>query len=69
MPRLKVLLNEAGEVVGTAPAVVTSSGENGPQDVSFVARPGQRVVEVTVDAGTAALDPEGLHQAIQEMDI
>jgi len=69
MPRLKVLLSEAGEIVGTAPAVVTSSGESAPRDVSFVARPGQRVVEVTVDASIAALDPEGLHQAIQEMTL
>jgi hypothetical protein len=69
MPVLKVLLDENGKVVGTAQASAAGSGPNGPEQASPVARPGQRLVEITVDDKTAALDPVRLHNAIQEMNL
>ena len=68
MPVLKVLLDANGKVVGTAQAAAAGSGPNSPQHATPVARPGQRLVEVTVDDKTAALDPQGLHNAIQRMN-
>lgn len=65
MPILKVLVNEKGDVVGTARPDVVGSGTAAPQHVTLVARPGQRLVEVNVDDKDASLEPAALHAAIK----
>jgi hypothetical protein len=65
MPLLKVLLNEKGEVVGTARSDAAASGKGAPHRVTLVARAGQRLVEVKVADETAALDAAALHAAIK----
>lgn len=77
MPILKVLINEKGEVVGTAQTDIGSSAigavrsnvggsdTGAPQTVTLVARQGQRVVEINVDDKTVALEPEALHAAVK----
>lgn len=65
MPILKVLINEKGDVVGTARPGVVGSGAAGPQHVTLVARPGQRLVEINVDDADASLEPAALHAAIK----
>jgi len=69
MPVLKVLLDENGEIVGTAHVAAAGSGARGPDHVVLVARPGQRVVEITIDDKTAALDAENLHQEIKALHV
>lgn len=76
MPILKVLINEKGEVVGTArpdagSAVATArpdvggQGAGAPQSVTLVARQGQRVIELNIDDKMASLEPEALHAAVK----
>jgi hypothetical protein len=65
MPILKVLIDEQDEVIGTAQADAGASGPGAPAGVSLIARPGQRVIEVTVDEAVARLDPERLHARIK----
>jgi hypothetical protein len=65
MPVLKVLLNEEGDVIGSAHANSPSQGSYGPQFATMVARPNQRIVEITVDDAVANLDPETLHKTIK----
>ena len=69
MPALKVLLNENGDIVGTAHAAAPASGKSGPDHVTIVGRPSQRLVEITVDDKTAALDAEELHREIKAMRL
>ena len=65
MPILKILINQKGEVVGTARPNIAGSGAAAPQSVTLVARPGQRLIEVNVDDNVASLDPAALHKAIK----
>jgi hypothetical protein len=65
MPILQVLLNDAGEVIGTARPDANRSGQ-GPDRATIVARPGQRVVEVTVPDHVARMDPNALHATIRK---
>lgn len=65
MPILKVLLNQKGEVVGTADPAVAATGTAAPTSVTVVPRPGQRLIEVNVDESVAALDPAKLHVALK----
>jgi hypothetical protein len=65
MPILRVLVNDKGDVVGTARAEVTPSGSGAPTQAAMIARPGQHVVELDVDDATAALDPTSLHDAVR----
>jgi hypothetical protein len=66
MPVLQVLMDENGDVLGTArvdePAGVTPDA---PVRASMVAGAGQSVVEVTVDDEVAGYEPEALHRAIR----
>ena len=65
MPVIKVLLDENGEILGTAHMDAGSAGTGPPQVLTPVARPGQRVVEVTVDENVARLEPDALHAALK----
>jgi hypothetical protein len=65
MPILKVLIDEKDDVIGTAQADADARGPGAPAGVSLVARPGQRVIEVTVDERVARLDAENLHARIK----
>jgi hypothetical protein len=65
MPVLKILLNQDGEVIGSAQADAAAFGSGGPQFATMVAGEGQRIVEVTVDEADSNLDPEALHDAIK----
>jgi hypothetical protein len=63
---LKVLIDENGDVLGTAKVDMTDvTGSGAPVSVSMVAGPGQRIMEVTVDDEVASYDPEALHRAIR----
>jgi len=64
MPILKVLINEEGEVVGTAQPDVGGSGAAAPQSVTLVAGQGQRVIEINVDDTVVSLEPAALHAAV-----
>lgn len=65
MPILKVLINEKGEVLGTAHMDVSISGTDAPQSATLVAQKGQRLVEIEVDDKMVSLDPAALHAAVQ----
>ena len=65
MPLLQVLVNEKGAVVGTARVDVRRGG-SGPERVTLVARPGQRLLEIEVHERLASLDPTELHAAIRK---
>jgi hypothetical protein len=65
MPILRVLTNEKGEVVGTAQTDVPAHGSRVPGSVAVVPRPGQRIIEVTVDESVAGLEPSVLHEYIK----
>src|ERR1700751_3963765 len=62
---LRVIVNDKGDVVGTAQVEVQGRGANVPGLVALVARPGQQVMEVTVDDEVANLDPSAFHEAIK----
>jgi hypothetical protein len=63
---LKVLIDENGDVLGTARADMTDvTGSGAPVSMSMVAGAGQRIMEVTVDDDIASYEPEALHRAIQ----
>ena len=64
MPVLNVLLDAAGNILGTA-AVAAASGANPPATVQLVAGAGQRLTQLTIDDKTAALDANALHLAIK----
>jgi hypothetical protein len=66
MPILKVLINDKGEIVGTARPDGGGSGTGAPQRVTMVARPGQRLIEVAVEDKVASLDPHVLHATLQK---
>ena len=66
MPVLQVLMDEKGDVLGTARVdTPTIAGSGAPVRASVVAGAGQRVIEVTVDDEVAAYEPEALHRAIR----
>jgi hypothetical protein len=66
MPVLQVLMDEKGDVLGTARVdTPTVGGSEAPVRASIVAGAGQRVIEVTVDDEVAAYEPEALHMAIR----
>jgi ribosomal protein L16/L10AE len=65
MPILKVLINNKGEVVGTARTDRAGSGTGAPQSATMVARPDQRLIEVAVEDKVASLDPAALHATIK----
>ena len=65
MPILKVLINNKGEVVGTARTDGEGSGTGAPQRATMVARPDQRLIEVAVEDKVASLDPGALHATIK----
>jgi hypothetical protein len=64
MAVLQVLVDENGDVLGTARIEVRGT-EEGPDRMSIAAGPGQRVVEMTVDDYMANLEPDALHAAIK----
>ena len=68
MPVLEVLLDSAGHVVGTA-TVTTTPIAGGPVNARMTARPGQRLVTVTVDDKVAALDAKRLHEALVDQHL
>ena len=65
MPILKVLINDKGEVVGTARTDVGGSGTAAPDRVTISVRSDQRLIEVEVEDKVAYLDPAALHAAIK----
>jgi hypothetical protein len=65
MPMLRVLANDKGDVVGTARTDVPGWGAHLPRQVTLVARPGQRVMEITVDDEVASLETAELHDFIK----
>jgi hypothetical protein len=65
MPIFKVLIDDKGEVVGTARTDVGGSGTGAPQRVTMAARSGQRLIEVAVEDKVASLDPAALHATIK----
>jgi hypothetical protein len=65
MPTLQVLVDDNGDVLGTAQLDASSAGPDAPQTSSMVAREGQRVVEVTVGDDVATLEAGALHAAIK----
>lgn len=65
MAILKVLLNQKGQVVGTARTGIAISGPNAPHTASVVARTGQRLVEVDISDTMDALEPAALHAAVK----
>ncbi len=65
MPVLQVLIDEHGDVVGTAHAHANGSGAGHPDRVTLVARPGQRLQQVTVEDADAGLPPNELHARIK----
>jgi hypothetical protein len=65
MPILNVLINNKGEVVGTARTDVTGAGKGAPQRVAIAARSNQRLIDVTIDDRIANLDSAALHAAIK----
>jgi hypothetical protein len=66
MPLLQVLMDENGEVLGTARVDESAgAGPDAPLRASMVAGAGQRIVEVTVDDDVVAYEPEALHRAIR----
>ncbi len=66
MPTLKVLVNNKGQVVGTARLDIVQSGKDAPQSISLVARPGQQVVEMDIDEKTIYLEPKAFHAEVQK---
>lgn len=65
MPVLQVLIDEHGNIVGTAHAHANGSGAGHPDRVTLVARPGQRLEQVTVEDADASLAPDALHARIK----
>jgi len=66
MPVLQVLIDENGDVLGTARVdIPVDAGSGAPVRASIVAGAGQRVVQVTVDDEVASYEPEALHMAIR----
>jgi hypothetical protein len=65
VPILAVLVNDQGDVVGTAQTEARGQGTDVPGGVSLVARPGQWVMEITVDEETLNLGPSALHEFIK----
>ena len=66
MPVLQVLIDDKGDVLGTARLDMPGSAEPAaPVRASIIAGAGQRVVEVTVDDEVASYEPEALHAAIR----
>ncbi len=64
MPVLQVIIDESGEIVGTAQ--VTTGGTGGPERLSVVAGPGQRVIDVNIADELTGLEPAALHAAIKK---
>jgi hypothetical protein len=64
MAILKVLLNQKGNIVGTARTDAAGTGKDAPQSATLVARPGQRIIEIDVDDAMASLDPAALHSSV-----
>ena len=69
MPIVKVLVNQKGEVIGTARTEVKPTGTDAPERATIVARPGQRVVEVNIDEKEVNLDPAKLHATLKAKHI
>jgi hypothetical protein len=65
MAVLQVVVNENNEVLGTLMVDVPAKGEGAPARFGALARPGQRVLQVTVDDSLLELQPDALHAAIK----
>jgi hypothetical protein len=65
VPTLIVLANDQGDVVGTAQAEIRGQGTDVPGRVTLVARPGQQIMEITVDESVLNLDASALHEFIK----
>ena len=63
MATLHVLVDDKGNVVGTA--LAGSSGTGAPSSSGFLAGPGQRMVQVTIDDKVASLDAAALHETVK----
>ena len=64
MPKLHVLVDKEGNVLGTFRADETGRGPEAPS-LGFHVRPEQRLVEVELDEKLASLDPVELHKQIK----
>jgi hypothetical protein len=69
MPVLNVLIDEDGHVAGTSQGDNRGYESDGPTQVTMVARPGQEVVEVTIDDDIGSLDPDALHATIEKVHL
>jgi hypothetical protein len=63
MAIMHVLLDEKGTILGTA--LAQASGKGAPSSSGFLARKGQRVVQVTIDDKVASLDAAALHKTVK----
>jgi len=63
MPRLHVIVDEKGEVLGTCR--VEDKGAGLAPDISLHVQPGQRLVDIDVTESTVALETEELHKKIK----
>lgn len=64
MPRIQVLLDESGDVVGTAEESQQATGDGAPA-ARLVPRNGQTVTEVNVSDAEAHLDATELLKTLQ----
>jgi hypothetical protein len=68
MPKLHILVDEKGDVLGTLRAEEAGGGLGAPS-AGFRARPGQRLVEVHVDESVAGLEPAELHKRLKAQHL
>jgi hypothetical protein len=69
MPKLQVVVNDQGDVLGTLVVEGAASGKGAPDTFGILERPGQRVIEVDVDDDMAGLAPEALHAQIKAKHV
>ena len=65
MAVLQVVVDEHNEVQGTLLVGAPAKGEGAPAQFGALARPGQRVLQVTVNDSLLELQPDALHAAIK----
>ena len=63
MAIMNVLLDDKGEVIGTA--LAGGSGTGAPTTSGFLAGAGQKMVQVTIDDKLASLDATALHATVK----
>ncbi|MET9291355.1 hypothetical protein [Streptomyces sp. NPDC003077] len=61
MAKIQVLLDEAGNVLGTTQVSGAGEGEGAPESVGVVPGPGQRVIETEVVEQLLEGSPASLH--------